>query len=318
MIRYSIIIPHYNTPTLLARCIESIPHRNDIQIIVVDDCSSQEHQKKLKVLTYSYNYVQFIFSSKNGGAGAARNIGLTYAKGEWILFADADDFFLEDAFCVFDQYKNNPNDAILFGNKSISSANKINTRGNFINANIDNYKKNLLSAQLAYLCTWVPWAKMVKHNYIREHHFEFEETKYGNDVFWTTQIAANTEKIAIYQQPVYAITQENNTLTTNRNIEAFRARYNVTKKANQYLEKINKSFLKQPTTLGFAAWAREIGILFYLKFLYEAIKQNLILEGEKNWITFAKINHSILCKHPILFLLIILLTPSYLLKLNRK
>ena len=38
-IKYSIIIPHYNTPELLLRCVTSIPERNDIQIIVVDDNS---------------------------------------------------------------------------------------------------------------------------------------------------------------------------------------------------------------------------------------------------------------------------------------
>ena len=314
MIQYSIIIPHYNAPALLARCLDSIPQRDDIQIIVIDDCSTQDNQEQLKSLTRSYSHAQFVFSSKNGGAGAARNIGLSHAQGEWILFADADDFFLEDAFCIFDQHKNDSNDAILFGNKSISSLNKINTRGNFINNNIDNYKKNFLSAQLAYLCTWVPWAKMIKHDYIRRYKFQFEETKYGNDVFWNTQIAANTEKIAIYQQPVYAITQEKNTLTTNRNIEAFFVRYNVSKKANLYLEKVNKAFLKQPITLEFATWAREIGIFFYLKFLYNSIKQNLVLEGVKIWLTFAKISNSTLCKHPIVFLLILLVTPSFFLK----
>lgn len=39
MIKYSIIIPHYNAPHLLERCLKSIPVREDIQVIVVDDCS---------------------------------------------------------------------------------------------------------------------------------------------------------------------------------------------------------------------------------------------------------------------------------------
>lgn len=317
MILYSIIIPHYNSPTLLARCIESIPHRNDIQIIVVDDCSSQEHQKRLKDFSNSYNNVQFIFSSKNGGAGAARNIGLTYAKGEWVLFADADDYFLEDAFSIFDNHVNDKEDAILFGNKSVSSKSIINTRGNFINDNIKFFIENHLSAQLTFLCTWVPWAKMIKRNYIEKYQFKFEEVKYGNDVFWNTQIAANTERIAIYQQPVYAITQEKNSLTTNRNSVAFFTRYNVSKRANQYLDKINKTFLKQPVTLEFASWARELGFHFYISFLCKSIRQNCIFEGKNIWVTFAKINNNVLCKSPILFLIILLLIPSFFLKMRK-
>ena len=39
MINYSIIIPHKNIPNLLQRCLDSIPNREDVQIIVVDDNS---------------------------------------------------------------------------------------------------------------------------------------------------------------------------------------------------------------------------------------------------------------------------------------
>jgi len=42
MINYSIIIPHKNTPDLLQKCIDSIPHREDVQIIVVDDNSDED------------------------------------------------------------------------------------------------------------------------------------------------------------------------------------------------------------------------------------------------------------------------------------
>ena len=39
-VKYSIIIPHKNSPDLLKRCLESIPDRTDIQVVVVDDNSS--------------------------------------------------------------------------------------------------------------------------------------------------------------------------------------------------------------------------------------------------------------------------------------
>ena len=42
MINYSIIIPHKNTPDLLRKCLDSIPHRDDVQIIVVDDNSDED------------------------------------------------------------------------------------------------------------------------------------------------------------------------------------------------------------------------------------------------------------------------------------
>ena len=318
MISYSIIIPHYNTPDLLIRCLKSIPKREDIQIIVVDDYSNKNTIDRISGIKKMFPHVTLFYSEKNGGAGAARNIGLKHASGKWVLFADADDYFLNDAFKIFDCHCNNNEDAILFGNKSISTKDRINTRGDFINNIIGYHKQSLISSQLAFLCTWVPWAKMIKLNFIRKNNFKFEEIKYGNDVFWNAQIVAGTEMIAIFQDPVYAITQEEHSLTTNRDKTAFFIRYNTLKKVNQYLKKQKKTFLTQAIPLEFSLWAREIGLLFYIGFIFKSVKEHLMFEGKEQWMTFAKINHSFLCLHPFLFIFILFFIPSCLLKLLRK
>ena len=49
MYNYSIIIPHYNSPNLLKRMLNSIPEREDIEIIVVDDCSKSENVKQVRL-----------------------------------------------------------------------------------------------------------------------------------------------------------------------------------------------------------------------------------------------------------------------------
>jgi len=47
MYNYSIIIPHYNIPELLMRCLKSIPKRDDIQVIVVDDGSPDSFVREI-------------------------------------------------------------------------------------------------------------------------------------------------------------------------------------------------------------------------------------------------------------------------------
>lgn len=74
--RYSIIIPHYNIPDLLRRSLVSIPHREDVQIIVVDDHSSEQVLTELRVIEKDLPYVQFVYSEENKGGGHARNVGL--------------------------------------------------------------------------------------------------------------------------------------------------------------------------------------------------------------------------------------------------
>lgn len=102
---YSIVIPHRNTPDLLQRLIDSIPMREDIEIIVVDDNSDKD-----KKAAISRSDVRTIYIDKehSRGAGRARNVGMDAAKGKWLLFADADEHtdilpictFLLHLFCV--------------------------------------------------------------------------------------------------------------------------------------------------------------------------------------------------------------------------
>lgn len=88
----SIIIPTYNRPEIVKRAIRSAlkqTYRN-IEIIVVDDGSTEEYDVKLPAFYYKP-------WEKNRGGSAARNYGLTVAKGEYIVFID-DDNMLEEKF----------------------------------------------------------------------------------------------------------------------------------------------------------------------------------------------------------------------------
>ena len=89
---YSIIIPHHNSPSLLQRLLNSIPERNDLEVIVVDDNSDEE---KRAYSSRSDVKILYIDKLQTRGAGKARNEGLAVAQGKWLLFADADDFYKE-------------------------------------------------------------------------------------------------------------------------------------------------------------------------------------------------------------------------------
>ena len=93
-ILYSIIIPHKDIPCLLQRCLDSIPPRDDVQIIVADDDSSPDVVDFAHFPGSDRTDVEILFTKEGRGAGYARNCGLARAKGRWLVFADADDFFL--------------------------------------------------------------------------------------------------------------------------------------------------------------------------------------------------------------------------------
>ncbi|MDR2791812.1 MAG: glycosyltransferase family 2 protein, partial [Tannerellaceae bacterium] len=115
---FSVIIPHKNIPDLLQRCLDSIPRRKDIQIIVVDDDSDEDKVDFSRFPCLDDEHVETYLTKESKGAGYARNIGLTYAKGEWLLFADADDFFTEGAFDHFFAARTLPHEIIYFKSES--------------------------------------------------------------------------------------------------------------------------------------------------------------------------------------------------------
>src|SRR5690625_3704094 len=110
---YSIIIPHYNDIVRLQRLLNSIPlKRQDIEVLVIDDCSPEQHA--LERLKESMPQVKWYTTDKNSGAGRARNIGLQHATGEYLLFADSDDEFIENAFESVDAAVENKPDLCYF------------------------------------------------------------------------------------------------------------------------------------------------------------------------------------------------------------
>ena len=87
----SIVIPYYNRPKKLQRALNSIMNQSykDFEIIIIDDASDKPFEVSL---SKNLNYIR---CNENKGPGAARNIGLNIAQGEYVIFLDSDDYWHE-------------------------------------------------------------------------------------------------------------------------------------------------------------------------------------------------------------------------------
>ena len=97
-IKVSVIIPVYNTENYLKKCLDSVLAQTlkEIEIICVDDGSTDKSLDIVK--RYQEIDNRFIILKQNNQfAGAARNNGLKIARGEYIAFLDADDFYVTNA-----------------------------------------------------------------------------------------------------------------------------------------------------------------------------------------------------------------------------
>ena len=90
----SVIVPVYNAESTLGNCLGNLVNQtlNNIEIIIVDDCSTDRSPELIRSCQIQYPYtVKVIFSDKKLGPGGARNLGIACATGKYIGFADADD-----------------------------------------------------------------------------------------------------------------------------------------------------------------------------------------------------------------------------------
>lgn len=94
----SVIIPNYNRARFLPKVIESVRKQSypNLEIIVVDDCSTDNSLAILSDLAKSYSNLKVFQVDKNRGANYCRNYGVKQAEGDYIAFLDSDDYFLEE------------------------------------------------------------------------------------------------------------------------------------------------------------------------------------------------------------------------------
>ena len=93
--KITVIIPAYNIQDLLTRCVESVVSQDYpselLEIIVVDDGSTDSTGKVADSLAFKYSNVT-VLHQKNGGSSSARNNGMKHATGDYIGFVDSDDY----------------------------------------------------------------------------------------------------------------------------------------------------------------------------------------------------------------------------------
>lgn len=97
--KISVIIPCYNVEKYLKECLDSVLNQTfkDYEIICIEDCSTDNTKMILKEYA---GKIQIVENEKNQGLAVSRNIGLSYANGEFIYFLDSDDTISEDCLKI--------------------------------------------------------------------------------------------------------------------------------------------------------------------------------------------------------------------------
>jgi glycosyltransferase involved in cell wall biosynthesis len=289
MIRYSVIVPHYESLDVLPRAVASVPERTDIEVLVVDN-SKQAIDADL---FSNRQNVRILYSPYGKGAGAARNVGLEHAKGEWIVFLDADDFFTENAFDMMDKQAESNADIVFFKMSSCDS-------DTLAPANRDMQFNELLAHYLdqqdegALRYEWgSPCAKMIRRSLIAAHAIRFDETQASNDVLFSLLTGYYAKRITASADTIYCATIRANSLTTTPSMRNLLDRIDVSIRYNRFvrthgLKRYQKSIMYYVLTI-----ARHYGYGEALKTVVRSIKAgNNPFIGCTRWISTIQKNHA--------------------------
>ncbi len=237
---YSVIIPHRNTPELLERCLASIPQRDDVQVIVVDDASDPKIVDFARFPGMNRPDTEVIFQKNpigQGSAGLARNVGLEVAAGRWLVFADADDFFHPAVGEMFDKYAGSDADIVFFRHDSVDSETSEQVRINTSrNRYLDEFEYTRDETLIRYMI-WVPWAKFIRRSLVTANNIRFDEVRFSNNLMFSVQTGHHAAKIISDSTVIYCNTRREGSLIHEgrSDWEAMSQRFDVDYRAAHYI-----------------------------------------------------------------------------------
>jgi|SaaInlStandDraft_4_1057021.scaffolds.fasta_scaffold29146_2 glycosyltransferase involved in cell wall biosynthesis len=154
----SIIVPVYNVERYVKKCIESIIRQEtfySFEIIVIDDGSTDRSNNILQEYSKLNSFT--LIDRENNGVSDARNIGLNYATGEYIMFVDPDDFIYPGTIETLLHAANSNNACIVECDFNYNKNRKI--------SKSHSYYKEKEYQEKDFLCmSGYPWGKVVKRS----------------------------------------------------------------------------------------------------------------------------------------------------------
>ena len=215
----SVIIAAYNIEKYIERCIKSVINQSEreIEIIIVNDGSTDNTLNIIKKMNEIDDRI-VVINKKNQGSIEARKTGLKYAKGEFILFLDGDDWLENN--CIEELYKtaNDKKADIVLYNLYKAFEDRKEVFNTFNENLIDDIKKNpikniLLGNVLPTLCS-----KFIRRSFIEEKNIKFPQNiSYAEDLATSSNIFINKPRIACNENKLYNYYQRNDSISNKIN-----------------------------------------------------------------------------------------------------
>lgn len=202
----SVVIPVFNAERYIGECVKSLQTQTmrDFEILAVDNGSTDASVAILRDMAEGDSRITVL--SSEGNAGVARNVGMEVARGKYLLFLDADDFFaselLQDTVAAAESKQAQ---LVLFGGRRFDDAKQE------VLKKYDFLRKNLLPSKEVFsardcgidffrITTPAPWSKLFLRSFIEDKGLKFQSLQNSNDVFFTMAAMAMADRIVAVKE----------------------------------------------------------------------------------------------------------------------
>ena len=241
--KVSVIIPVYNTEAYLRECMDSVLAQTceDMEVLLIDDASEDGSGALCDGYAAQYPHVQAIHLDHRG-PGAARNEGLRLAKGEYIVFADADDALASpgcvqkmaelldasDADILVGNYCRLWDGRIMEATKHSAFSGMEPGGGHF------RFRGFFSVGTLSYV-----WGKAYRHSFLKEHGISFGTYEYAEDKIFNMLCYINGARYGFLDDVVYIYRKNNASISFQYQRDRSQCWLQLSADLQQELEKRN-------------------------------------------------------------------------------
>lgn len=243
-IKFSVIVPVYGVEAYIRQCIDSVLNQSydNFELILVDD----ESPDNCPLICDEYTNMDFrvcVVHKKNGGLSDARNTGIKHATGDYILFLDGDDYWLNanllETLCErINQY---PSDVICLNYKKIYENGKGSTYF-CLGGNMP--EENMGEASIRFVIqndVWIAsaWNKVIRRSLFLSGDLTFVRGITSEDIDWCARLAVLATSFDYIQEPYIGYRQRKTSISKSMTYDKVRCLYSNICIAEEIAEEAN-------------------------------------------------------------------------------
>lgn len=245
----SIIVPVYNTEQYLQQCVDSLLSQDfdDFEILLINDGSTDGSLNVCENYASIFSNVRVI-NKPNGGLSSARNTGVYYAQGDWVVFVDSDDYWTSNNCLkvLFENSKTYNSDVVRFEYQAVDDDGFKLYECTYNKKSIEN--RTLTPYELFHIGIsgeFFSCLFLIKRKLVLDILFD-EKRSFQEDIDFCIRLFALKNFNASYvSNKFYAYRKRSSSITSTPKIKNLEGSFSLSKTFDQYIDKISDIQLKK-------------------------------------------------------------------------